>query len=247
MLRNNVMLLGYIAIGFGFIAAIVGTIFIIIRKFVQKEFLPTTTMLFVLHAMMGAVANIAGFILSALIGNNHPRTHFYYLIDFILVMLMFSYWSPAVLFKRIIRWVLIPGYVLIWIFFKWIGIEDLFDRNSFTISAACLVIFVIGFQSISYVNQRLILNPLKNPFVLMCFSFIVYHFTVLCTRSLYFYLLETQNISLPGMFSSASIVNIILYGINVYAFYLCWKHKTDIELDQAIIRNQTPKNEAQKE
>lgn len=193
-----------------------------------KRPLPAGMRFFVIYIISGTVADVIGGYLKSKAGTVIPQTHVYYLFDFALVMIMFSYWNASTGLKNLLRWVLIPGYTALWFWFKIIGLESMDNANALSIHLACVGIVIMSFPTLACVNTRQILKPMDNPYVLICFFIMLYHFARLVTLSLYYYVYSVTNVQLSGLFYTFSSANILAKAGYAYAFYRYWKNEKKI-------------------
>jgi hypothetical protein len=144
------------------IAAIIGVVRI---KHIHRSYYP-----FICFLWLAVINEIASLILIRIFKTNAPNSNIYILLEFILLMWLFSKWSFE---KRSRLIVLTISFMILWIVDNLI-IHSLFEFNSaFTVAAS----FVILFLSINEINHLLFSearNLFRNSRFIICLTFLIY-------------------------------------------------------------------------
>ena len=213
----------------GCISAITGIALFVHREYARRLTLPTPMRLFIIYTLVGALSDIVGRILAAVIQNNILQHHIYGLIDFILIIWILSFWTNSRRVSILMQLLIIPGFATLWLLFKLIGLEGWTDLNSLSIPIRDLGVLFFSLYALSYISKRSKVEKLyENPYWLICTFIAFFHLTHFLTFFLFFYIASTLNTYVVGLWYIFSGVNILTNFVYVYAYYLYWKSETDV-------------------
>lgn len=154
-------------------------------------------------------------------GSNYPLLHFFIPIYLLLVMILYVIWSDSQKFKRIVA-AIVWLYLTIWFIFKITNFESWNDFNTFTIHAALMSIYMVGWHPLLRLAKQV--DPFwKNPQWLICASIMLYNFTYSIVTFLVMYIWQKYGIVSYGLWNTHSAVSILTSCVYIYAMFLYWR------------------------
>ena len=133
---------------------------------------------------IGLLIEVLGYYLYffAKIQNNIWLYHFYTLIEYSLLIAVFSYWQKNFKLKRMLR-ISIPGFAVLWIGAKFF-FESFDQPDSYTTSLECVLLVGISFRTLYVVNQEHMKALFREPRFWVSSAVLIYFSSNLLTFAL---------------------------------------------------------------
>ncbi|MEE9190156.1 MAG: hypothetical protein V3U16_05245 [Candidatus Neomarinimicrobiota bacterium] len=167
--------------------------------------------LLLLYVLVSFLSNIIALLIGYFYGSNYFFMHFYTLLEYSLVILVFSNWQQDKVLKKTLL-ISIPIYVILWIIAK-ITIENFSELDSYTASLSAgifIIIATITIIRLPFQSSR----PLpQSPIFWASVAFLIYSGGI-------FFLYALTKVPTRQIWAIQNIVVIIHYLILTFTFHL---------------------------
>ncbi len=214
----------------GYLSGVIAITLLVYKAIVKKEQLPTPIIIFIILLVFGAIFDFIGQILISRTGTNYIQLNVYYLVDFTLSLSLFSFWTESFSFQRLIRWGIIPVYILIWIIVKILGMESLNEMNTMTNLVRILILFTIGLNSLYYLSKKSIKKLWCDHEWVICKTLITIYFNSFVVKDISMYIWNKYKILNPWVGVIYLSINTLTQLAFIYALILYGK-KSDEKMN----------------
>lgn len=186
-----------------------------------KKWLPAVPLMFIMVLMLiGAGASSLELLFRTKGQSNLVFFHVYTLLEHLLLMSAISFWISNRSLRQLMRWVVIPAFVILWFVAKWSGLERFDQLDHLTLPISSLIISFFAIHAVMDINERTTTPVRRDPVFFVLVGFSSYFLGNLLIFILY-------GIQIMELWTIHASVNIMKNGCLTYAFSLLVRYGTE--------------------
>lgn len=186
-----------------------------------RSSLPAVPLLFIVALMViGVGASSIELFFRSKGRSNLVFFHVFTLCEHLLLMSAISFWISNRSLRQLMRWGLIPAFVILWSVAKWSGLEKFDQLDHLTLPISSLIISFFAIHAVMDINERTTTPVGRDPVFFVLVGFSSYFLGNLLIFILY-------GIQIMELWTIHAAVNIMKNACITYAFYLLVRFGTE--------------------